>query len=458
MFITILAGAFILSVVIIVHEWGHYIVAKKSGIFVKTFSIGFGRKLIKKKWGETVYTVSMLPFGGYVKFAGEGEEEASTTEAPQGDLSDEIPDSEIPPDRYFRNKSPLIRSAVVFAGPFMNYVLAVVLYIGMLAIVGQEVTPSTTVGAVTEGSLAEQSGIVPGDRIVEVNGEATTNEGKLVEALQKYAGTEKSLKIERAGETVEVTVAGGAAEGEPLGIELDLPARIGRVKRDSPAHRAGMRSGTVIERINDTDIASYGQVVDLIHASPETPLFIAWSLDGVQHADSITPEGKKVPTDDTLSEFEVVGQIGIARYHEYHRYPIHQAASLGFSYANDMIVTIVSFLKRLITREVPAKESLGGPILITKMAGDMARWSFNHLIYFLAFFSINLGIFNLLPLLPFDGGHLALFAYEGVARRPVNRRLKDIMTQAGFVLLIALMVLVVLLDLSRFTGSSPGLF
>ena len=122
-----------------------------------------------------------------------------------------------------------------------------------------------------------------------------------------------------------------------------------------------------------------------------------------------------------------------------------------------MIKEITSFLALLLTGRAGV-DALGGPILITQMAGDMARWGFNYLMYFLAFFSVNLCIFNLLPILPFDGGHLALFLYEGVTRRRVNKRLRELLAQAGFVLLILLMVFVVVIDLARCTGSSPVLF
>ncbi len=154
MLITILAGVFILSIVIVVHEFGHFIVAKKLGIFVKVFSIGFGRKLLKKRLGETVYAISALPFGGYVKFAGETES-GEGKEAPRGGDADETDDADIDPKRYFVNKRPLVRSAVVFAGPFSNYVLAVLIYVVMYAAQGLRVPPQTTaIGDIDAGSPA----------------------------------------------------------------------------------------------------------------------------------------------------------------------------------------------------------------------------------------------------------------------------------------------------------------
>ena len=456
---TILAGLFILSVVIVVHEFGHFIVAKKAGIFVKVFSVGFGKKILKRRFGETVYALSLLPFGGYVKFAGESEN-AEQTEAPQGDTSDEIPDSEIPPDRYFINKRPLVRGAVVFAGPFSNYVLAVVLYIAMFAFYGLQVSPTTRIGDIVPDSPADSVRLRIGDEIMAVDGVEVGNWSELIDAVIEEPREEvKRLTVRREeGDVVEIDFKSRIKDNRiELGFYPYVSAEIGRVKKDAPAYMAGMREGTVIEAINDTIIESYYDIERIIHANPETPLFMRWTTAGVSYADTLVPEAKKVLKEGSKTEFRIVGQIGVGPKYVRERVPLHKAVVMGFNSSNAMIVEILSFLKLLFTGKAGV-DALGGPILITQMAGDMARWGFTYLIYFLAFFSINLCIFNLLPMLPFDGGHLTLFLYEGVTRRRVNRRLREILTQAGFILLILLMAFVVLIDLSRCTGSSPGLF
>lgn len=458
MLITILAGAFILSVVIIVHEFGHFIVAKKSGIFVKTFSVGFGKKLLKKRFGETVYALSLLPFGGYVKFAGESESEDAPDEAPRGGQADETSDSEIDPSRYFVKKRPLIRSAVVFAGPFSNYVLAIVLYIAMFATYGVPILPSTEIGEIVEGSVADSVGLQVGDRITAVDGEAVENWSEIEEGVLNERDQVKRLTVDRDGQQLEIEYRVKVENNViDLGFYPYIPAKIGQVKRDAPAYRAGMRTGDTIVSINDTLITSYHDIERIIHNSPEIPLVIAWRSRQETRVDTITPEAKKVLKPGSRTEFQIVGQIGVGPFYGRERIVIHRAIAMGVKASNNMIREILSFLKLLFTGKAGI-DTLGGPILITQMAGDMARWGFNYLIYFLAFFSINLCIFNLLPILPFDGGHLALFFYEGVTRRRVNRRVREILTQAGFVLLILLMAFVVLVDLSRCTGTSPGLF
>ncbi|MCK5408073.1 MAG: RIP metalloprotease RseP [Candidatus Krumholzibacteria bacterium] len=466
MLLTVIAGAFVLSVVVLVHEFGHFIVAKWSGVFVKTFSIGFGKKILKWRPGETEYAISILPFGGYNKFAGETEYydekeaagEHSEDDAELAKKTDEIPDSEIPRDRYFTTKRPAIRAAILFGGPFMNYLLAVFLYIGVTWVQGSSVYPTMTIGEVAAGSAADSVGVLPGDRVLSVDGVEVENWGDITEALYAEEETIKHLVIERDGETLEFSCRGKEQDGVyRIGIRAWVPAKVGRVKRGKPAYLAGIRSGAVIESINDTTIADWEEMRRIINSNPEVPLYIRWQLDGMAHADSITPEAVKALKPGTMNEFTVVGAIGMSPHYVQRREGLATSIAVGFTAANGMIVRIIQYLGLLFSGKMGV-DTLGGPILITQMAGDVARWGFDYLLVFLAFFSINLCIFNLLPLLPFDGGHLVLLGYEAIVGRPINRRLRDIFAQAGFVLIILLMIFVVMLDLNRCTGSSPGLF
>jgi len=466
MLTTIIAGAFVLGVVVLVHEFGHFIVAKWSGVFVKTFSIGFGKKILKLRLGETEYAISILPLGGYVKFAGEtdyyDEAETERRERESRDdetkKSDEIPDSEIPKERYFTSQRPAIRAAILFGGPFMNYLLAVLLYVGMTWILGSQAYPTTTIGGVAAGSAADSAGVQDGDRIVSIDGVEMGDWGDVTGALHDEEGSVKRLVVERNGMAHDISCRPKMEDGAyRIGVQPLVPARVGRVKRDKPAYMAGIREGAVIESINDTTVTKWVDMQRIINANPEVPLYIRWTQDGIAHADSIVPDAIKALEPGTMDEFTVVGAIGLSPEYVNRRESLPHAAVLGFNAANGMIVRIVSYLGLLFSGKMGV-DSLGGPILITQMAGDVARWGFDYLLMFLAFFSVNLCIFNLLPLLPFDGGHLALLAYEAVVGRPVNRRLRDIFAQAGFVLIILLMVFVIMLDLNRCTGSSPGLF
>jgi regulator of sigma E protease len=462
MMTTIVAGIFVLGIVVLVHEFGHFIVAKWSGVYVRTFSIGFGKKILKRRHGETEYAISILPFGGYVKFAGETEyydevQKDAIAEEPRSD-SDEVPDSEIPRDRYFTTKPPAVRAAVLFAGPFMNYVLAVVLFIGISWILGASTYPTTTIGDVAAGSAADSVGLLPGDRFVSVEGVEVSDWGGVLDALHDEPGGVKRIVVDRGGEELQVDCAARwVGDRYVYGVLPHVSTLIGRVKRDKPAYRAGIREGAVIVAINDTLTSTWSEMQVMVSSKPEIPVYIEWTQNGEAYADTVVPDAIKQLKAGTMDEFVVVGQIGITPHMVSRRESLPTSIVTGFSTANAMIVRIVQFLGMLFTGRMGV-EGLGGPIMITQMAGDYARWGFDALLGFLAFFSINLCIFNLIPLLPFDGGHLALLGYEAVARRPVNRRLREMFAQAGFVLIILLMAFVIMLDINRCSGSSPGLF
>jgi regulator of sigma E protease len=397
-----------------------------------------------------------------VKFAGEteyyDEVQRDPAEEEEPVSTDEIPDSEIPRERYFTTKPPAVRAAVLFAGPFMNYLLAVLVFVGMTWIQGSLVYPTTTIGEVYQGSAADSVGLRAGDRIVAVEGTSVADWDEVLALLHAEEGSVKNLLIDRDATQVEIACAARETDGGYLyGILPHVTSRIGRVKRAKPAYLAGIREGAVIVAINDTTVGSWDDLQDKIRSNPEVPLYIEWTQDGIAHADTIVPDAIKAIKPGTMDEFVVVGQIGISPYLIQRRESLPTSIVRGFNTANGTIVRIVSYLGLLFTGKMGV-DTLGGPILITQMAGDVARWGFDYLLGFLAFFSINLCIFNLIPLLPFDGGHLALLGYEAVARRPVNRRLRDIFAQAGFVLIILLMAFVIMLDINRCAGSSPGLF
>jgi len=239
MLITILAGVFILSIVIIVHEFGHFIVAKKLGIFVKVFSVGFGRKILKKRVGDTVYAISALPFGGYVKFAGESED-GEAKEAPRGQDTDEIDDSEIDPGKYFINKRPLVRSAVVFAGPFFNYVLAVVIYIAMFAIQGLRLPPATTaIGQITPDSPADSVGLMVQDKILSIDDVEVANWDQIVDAIFERRDSVMTFSVDRGGEVMAIDFK-CRIEGNRIriGFQPMIPNSIGQIKRGGPAYRS----------------------------------------------------------------------------------------------------------------------------------------------------------------------------------------------------------------------------
>jgi len=310
MLTTIIAGAFILGIVVIVHEFGHFIVAKLAGGYVKVFSIGFGKKLLRHRSGETVYTISALPFGGYVKFAGESDlsdEPEPVQEEPRGPL-DDVPDREIPRHRYFTTQSKGVRAAVLFAGPFMNYALAVLLYIGVFLFQGVNVVPTTRVGDVLADGPAAAAGIVPGDTVLSIDGTPVADWGEIEDALLEDPARPRSVLLRRDGaeHTVSYTARAEGAQ-VTLGLYPYVSSKIGRVQKGKPAYHAGIRPGAVIEAINDTLVTSYDEVRRIVNASPERPLYVRWSFEGLARADTVIPEAKEVLKTGSTTEFEVVG-------------------------------------------------------------------------------------------------------------------------------------------------------
>lgn len=461
MMTTIIAGAFVLGVVVLVHEFGHFIVAKAFGIYVKVFSIGFGKKILRRRGGETEYVLSILPFGGYVKFAGESDyydddiDEAEAEEQAQMERDKgEVPDRDIPPERYFLRKPKYARAGVLFAGPFMNYVTAIVIYIAVMYVQGTQVAPTTTIGEVTPGGVADSVGVQGGDRIVAIDGEPVEHWSDVTDPFVDDPSAERVLTVERGGLEQQINYRPHVEEGRiTLGFDAYLTSRIGRVQKSKPAWNAGMRAGAVIESINDTTVATYEDVRRIVYANAGNPLYVRWRQGAEALADTIIPEAKDVLESADSSELIQIGVIGIGPEYVRVRRGFGQSIVDGFNTANRMTWQILSYLGKLFRGQMGVK-TLGGPILITQMAGDVANWGFDYLLLFLAFFNINLCIFNLLPVLPFDGGHLAILGIETVTRRPLNRRLRDWLTQGGFILIILLMLFVVMLDLTRCSGNS----
>jgi regulator of sigma E protease len=440
---TIVAFFFVLSIVVFVHEFGHFFVAKLNRIFVMTFSFGFGTKLIRKKVGETEFVLSAVPFGGYVKFAGETEEE---------DRKEEIEketEPYVPEYRLYRNKHPLQKMSTVLAGPVMNGLFALIVFIMSLWIQGVRVHPGTVVLEVEEGSPAAEAGFMVGDSILSINGEDFDHWGELATLVTLEEGVWSEFIVRRGGETVTLEVSPRYDDEEnswTIGIWSPLPAKVGDVKKGSPAEKAGLRPGALILSINDTTVTAYSDLERMIHPRPGIPMKFEWRQDGEIHTEIITPASVDASSEGERIDVVKIGGIGIGPPLESMRIPFGDAVRYGTNGFVDLLYAILEFLKKLVTGRATVR-AVGGPLRVGVMAGDMLAWGFSYLIYFLAFFSLNLAIFNLIPMLPFDGGHFVLYVIELVSRRKINRKVQQVMMQVGFYILIALMVFILIVDI-----------
>jgi regulator of sigma E protease len=447
----ILAFVFVLGAVIVIHEGGHFLVAKAVGIYVKTFSVGFGPKLLRYRWRGTEYALSAVPFGGYVKMAGEGVMEEIQDAGTGGEVDAE--GVVIPESQYFSSKNPWQRMAVVVAGPVANLLLTLVVCIGLAWGRGVPVIPTTTLGEVAEDSPAAAAGLQSGDEILSVAGQEVSDWGALVDAIvdESEAGRFPiEMRYLRDGRTAEVgvTPTRDAESGRwRVGIDYLPDTRVGKVKKEGPAWRAGLREGDLVVSINGEPMHDYSQIATIVNESIDEPLEIVWTRGDQEFRATVVPEAAEVPTPD-LESVRTIGRIQYEPYREMRPVNLVQAVSLGAGATWRMVDGTVSFLGKLVTGHA-SRDAVSGPVRIAQFAGEMVQWGFDYLLGFLALFSVNLFLLNLLPVPVLDGGHAVFIGYELVTRRRPNERVQMVATQVGFVLLLLLMAFVITMDVIK---------
>lgn len=494
MLTTLLAAALVIGPVIVFHEFGHFIVAKLAGIYVKTFSVGFGPKLLKFRLGETQYALSAIPLGGYVKMAGdsvveerraekaqaastesdadsgadsapqpgaEGADESESGSAKAGEEylypSDVVPDSEIPEHRYFRSKPLVTRLAVVTAGPIANFVLAVLVLTGTMWHNGMRVPPTTTLGDVEPGSAEWNAGLRSGDVVQALGGEPVTNALDLAEALGRQGSEPFAIDLRRDGQETSVVLDGVRRDSEGF-IEFPhllprMDTRIGLVKKDGPAWKAGLRAGDRIVEIDGEPVHFYDELADRINPAIGKELQIVWERDGERHSAAVVPEGEQVLAGgESMTETRTIGRIQIEAYSLVIPVSFGTAAKYGvvrsWQLASQTVQVLGELVSRLLRGE-SSRDALGGPIRIGQFAGDALRWGPTMLLGFLAFFSVNLFLLNLLPIPVLDGGHVLFLLIEAVRGQPLSLRTQELLLKVGVSALFLLMGFVVFNDLVR---------
>jgi regulator of sigma E protease len=440
--------ALALSILLLVHEWGHYWVGRRFGVRVLRFSLGFGPEIAGYTRGDTRFSIRGIPFGGYVLFAGSDPEE----------------EREHLPDDLLAQSIP-VRSAIVLAGPVMNFLLAIFLFAVVLYAQGIPVLPDTRIGSVAEDSVAETMGLLPDDEIRRVNGVDVEGWIEFSRELGKVgAGQVLTLTVDRAGETLELR--GSAPEddgfgGTLFGVVYHIEPIAGTVKRGAPAWNAGLRKGDLVRSVDGEPVDHWSALVGLIQARPGQEVTIAWVRNGHEFESRVTPAPIEVTGED--GEPMTIGQIGIEPGTELERVGALAAIAGGwsrtwwitsevFKILPRLPVTLGRGLLRMIQGKAAGDEGLGGPVRMAQLFGEAARWGLFHFLAILASISTQLAIFNLLPIPVLDGGHLSLYAVEAVTRRPPSIRIRLILQQFGFALLLLLMLSVTVMDVGRFFG------
>ncbi len=455
---TIVAFVLTLGIVIIIHELGHFSVCKWTGIYVKTFSIGFGPKLLRKRVGETEYALSVVPFGGYVKMAGEGVlEEIQDTGTgaehlypigtAEGDRAAALRDDPIPPERHFRNRPAWQRLAVVTAGPLANLVLAFVIYTTLVWSSGLLVLPVTSVGDVHDGSPAAEAGLRVGDRIVSVDGAPVSIWSEVTSGLlggESSGGAPRTVAVtvERDGATMELAFTPRREDGVwRLGLE-PMDTTVGLVLKGGPAEDIGLDTGDRILALDDEEVTSFGAIARIINARAGQEVRVRWARGDEILEATVVPEPAEILPDSTI------GRIFFDRYYESRPVGLGEGLAIGYRATTATISSTVKVLSSFFMGRL-GMDAVGGPIRIGQVAGEMLRWSFGHLMQFIAFFSVNLFLLNLLPIPVLDGGHVIFILLEMISRRRVHERVQAIATQVGLIMLLLFMTFVIVVDVLK---------
>jgi regulator of sigma E protease len=425
---TLLAFAFVLGVLIFVHELGHFVAARRVGIRVLKFSLGFGPRLVGFKRGDTEYVISAIPLGGYVKMAGENPDDQRSGR-----------------DDEFLSKTKWQRFQVLIMGPLMNLILAVVVTTGVL-MNGAEVpafqSKPPVVGQVTPESPAEKAGVRQGDRILSIGGRPVSTWEQFFIAVGTRASRPTDLVLLRNGKEITVAVTPAPQtrfEVGDIGVLPDSHPHVSSILPGSPAEKAGLKTGDVILKVDDAPIAIPGQLIEAVSKKPNTPVIITIARSGVEQKIQITPE---------LNSGR--GRIGINIGEDVTRIKPGPIDAIGMSLKRNYETAGLIFMTigQLITRETSTRQ-LMGPLAIAQLSGESAQQGLIPLFALMASISLNLGLLNLLPIPVLDGGHIFIMALEGLARRDFSLRVKEKMFLAGFAVLLMLMVTVIYNDLTR---------
>ena len=413
----------VLGFLVFAHESGHFFVAKLFRVRVLVFSLGFGKRLFGFRKGATDYRVSLVPLGGYVRMAGDTPEENEAGN----------------PDEFL-SKPKWQRFLILVAGPFMNIVIAIA-FMAIISMVGTEsMIIRPVIGEVTPGKPAARAGLLPGDRIVAIDGEKINDFDDMRLAIGMHGGTALRVDYLRNGQlrSTVMTPERENSEFGPIGragIRPYLDTTLGRVTPASPAAVAGLHTGDRIVAVNGKPVSQLSE----LDAQFDAAKGAAIPLDVVRGAarfHTTLPAAKTDPSDPYR------GFIPPTEVHKLSLIPaIKDSVDQNWKMLRYAFIT----LGRLFRAEGSVKE-LSGPISIARISGEMLRRGWMNTVALMAMISLQLGIMNLLPIPVLDGGHIMVLLIEGVARRDLSLRVKERIQQVGFAVLAALMIVVLYND------------
>lgn len=425
-----------IGILVLVHELGHFLAAKLTGMRVDRFSIGFPPRAFGKKIGDTDYCISWIPIGGYVKIAG---------------MIDESMDTEFvnkPPENWeFRSKSFLAKFFVMIAGVLMNIILAVVIFWGINFYQGKFIKETNVVGYVVPNSASDKIGINSGDKILQINGKQIEHWDEINQQIfLENVGRNLTVKVDRIGKQIEFSIPTQDIKSfneETLGIFPEGSAAfITGVEPGKPAEGLGLKGGDIIISINKQQIHNSSQLKNFIEVNPNKELLIDWKRGDSTFSGTVT-----VTAEGRLG-------IGIATIYTGPKkkvdYTITGALTAGVQNIYSAMRLFAFSMEQLITGKTKFSQSFGGPIKIAQMATQSAEMGWISFLAFMALLSMSLAIINIVPFPALDGGHIVFLVIEAVIRREVPVKAKMIIQQAGFIILLAFMAFVIYNDIINF--------
>jgi len=434
----IVVGIIVLGVLVFIHELGHFLVAKWLGVRVLKFSLGFGRKIIGRKWGETEYQVALIPLGGYVKLLGESPDE-------------EVPESE--KSRSFTTQSVVKRTAIVGTGPVMNLVLTLLVWPVVFMIGIQQpafFSSKPIIGWVEPNSPAAKQGFLPNDRLLSINRAPLEDWESLISAVITSPNEELDIEFERNGQLMSrklVPQADPNTGAGYVGLEPAIPKMaIREVIEDTPAHQAGIEQGDIIVSINGAPQQSYLEMLRIIKESPDRELICEIQRGEETLSVAMTPIFNPEREKGEVGISFVPGFLNVEMVKK--RYGFLPAIEKGTREVVRWTRLTFSILGKLVTGRFSIRH-LGGPITIVRFAGRAAQSGITPLLQFVAILSLQLAILNVLPIPVLDGGHLVFLLIESVIGKPVSPKKQEMAYKIGFGILILLILVVSYNDLKR---------
>jgi regulator of sigma E protease len=448
---TLILTIIVLGVLVFVHELGHFLTAKWAGVSVPRFSIGLGPRIVGVKVGETDYCLSAIPFGGYVKMAGmEGEE------AFEGLEGGEAEEAVTPPSRRFENKSLRWRLAILSAGVAMNFILGWVIYVGLAWHDGIPTMNITTVSDVEPDLATDHPELraLAGETFVSVEGRDVSTWEEVGDAL---TGADDSAVefVLASGRSVTIP-AGDREERERIagGLIPLVPTVIDEVQEGSPAARAGIEAGDRIVSVDGIETPSFDRMSETVRERPDQilPVVVERTIDGQLHRLTLTVEtGVEKAPRASDGKFVDVGVLGVGAKIDRIRLGPMEALLAGSQAAGRASMLILGGLREIVTGGVSLK-AVGGPVAIGQLTGHFARQGVSSLLGWVALFSINLAILNLLPIPVLDGGHILFLGIEATRGRPLSTTQKLRLSQVGLAFLVLLMAWAFTADILRIVG------